>query len=233
MIRALQGTSLIEFPGKISTVLFSAGCNLTCPFCHNPELVNVSFLDKELGLSFDKVISELQAREGFIDAVVLTGGEPLLYQDNITLLKRIKNETKLAIKLDTNGTFPERLQEALQYVDLVAMDLKASPKNYYKATGGRAQFDDIKESANLIINQSDVSYEFRSTMVPGFITAEDVLILINEFAPRRIKRYALQAFRSAKTLSKELLNTPSYPKGYIEALAEKIAPLVDDVQLRV
>lgn len=233
MIRALQGTSLIEYPGKISTVLFSAGCNLTCPFCHNPELINVSFLDKELCLSFDKIICELQARDGFIDAIVLTGGEPLLYQNNVSLLERIKKETKLAIKLDTNGTYPARLKEALQYVDFVAMDLKASPENYYKATGGRARFEEVRESAELLINQSDVSYEFRSTMVPGFITAEDVLLLIDEFAPARIKRYALQAFRSEKTLSEELLNTPSYPKGYLEALAEKMVPLVDDVQLRI
>ena len=233
MIRSLQGTSLIEYPGRISSVLFTAGCNLACPFCHNPELVNVDLLDKEFSLSHDRLIDELNERSSFIDAVVLTGGEPLLYESNIDLLKRIKDETPLAVKLDTNGTYPERLKRALPYVDYVAMDLKSSPEKYILATGGRARFSSVRESAMLIINQSQVDYEFRSTMVPGIINDEDVLILLDELAPAVIKRYALQIFRSDKTLSSELEGMPSYPQGYIEALAEKMVDRVDDIQLRI
>ncbi len=138
MIRSIQGTSLIDYPGRICSVIFTAGCNLACPFCHNPELVNVDLLDSEFNLSHDTIINELIERTGFIDAVVLTGGEPLLYDSNIDLLRRIKEETTLAVKLDTNGTFPDKLKRALPFTDFVAMDLKASPENYIFATGGRA-----------------------------------------------------------------------------------------------
>lgn len=233
MIRSLQGTSLIEYPDRISSVLFTAGCNLACPYCHNPELVNVDLLDRELGLSHNDVINQLKERSSFIDAVVLTGGEPLLYQSNIDLLKRIKEETPLAIKLDTNGTFPHRLERALQFVDYVALDLKAAPENYILATGGRARFTAVRESALMLINQYEVEFEFRSTMVPGVINAEDVLSLLDEFAPAKIKRYALQVFRSEKTLSSELKGLPSYPQGYLEALSLKMVHCVQDIQLRV
>ncbi len=233
MIRSIQGTSLIEYPGKISSVIFTAGCNLACPFCHNPELVNVDLLDKEFSLSHEAILRELIEREGFIDAVVLTGGEPLLYESNIELLKRIKNETSLAIKLDTNGTYPDRLERALPFVDFVAMDLKAAPENYIFATGGRARFSAVRKSAHTLIHQTEIDYEFRSTMVPGIINQEDVLLLLDEFAPAKIKRYALQTFRSEKTLSSELTGMSSYPQGYLEAIAEKMVGRVDDIQLRV
>lgn len=233
MIRSIQGTSLIEYPGKISSVIFTAGCNLACPFCHNPELVNVDLLDKEFSLSHEEILKELTERDGFIDAVVLTGGEPLMYESNIELLRRIKTETSLAIKLDTNGTYPDRLERALPFVDFVAMDLKAAPENYIFASGGRARFSVVRKSASMLINQVEVEYEFRSTMVPGIINQDDVLLLLEEFAPARIKRYALQIFRSEKTLSSELTGMSSYPPGYIEAIAEKMVGLVDDIQLRV
>jgi len=232
LIRSIQGTSLIEYPGKISSVIFSAGCNYACPFCHNPELLNLDLLDREYSLSHDQVIRELWDREGFIDAVVLTGGEPLLYRENIELLRRIKGETSLAVKLDTNGSFPERLREALPLVDFVAMDLKASPDKYIFATGGRGGFSPVKESGILVM-ESGVDFEFRSTMVPGVITDEDVIELLTEFGPGKIKSYALQRFRSEKTLSDELRGMPSYPGGYLESLAERMSDKVEDVQLRI
>ncbi len=233
MIRSIQGTSLIDYPGRICSVIFTAGCNLACPFCHNPELVNVDLLDGEFNLSHDAILNELTERAGFIDAVVLTGGEPLLYESSIDLLRRIKEETSLAVKLDTNGTFPDRLEKALPYTDFVAMDLKASPENYIFATGGRSGFTLVRESAQILLNQSQVDYEFRSTMVPGVINKQDVINLVNEFKPARIKRYAIQMFRSEKTLSSELTGMSSYPAGYLEALAAELVDLVDDVQLRI
>ncbi len=233
MIRSLQGTSLIEYPGKISTVLFSAGCNLACPFCHNPDLVNPDLLDSTCSLSNVEVIEELKEREGFIDAVVLTGGEPLLYTENLELLKRIKKETLLLVKLDTNGTFPERLQQALPYVDFVAMDLKTSPKKYKMATGGRAGIEPVLKAAGILMEQNKVAWEFRSTMVPGIVEEQDIMELLNILGPKKIRRYAIQRFRSDKTLSRELLGTPSYPAEYLEKIAEEMAERVIDVQLRV
>lgn len=231
MIRSFQGTSLIEYPGRIASVLFSAGCNYACPFCHNPELVNVDLLDGEYSLSHDTVLENLREREGFIDAVVLTGGEPLLYERNVQLLERIGKETALSIKLDTNGSLPDMLREALKTVDYVAMDLKSSPDKYIFATGGRGGFERVRESGRLIM-ESGVDYEFRTTMVPGLVNDSDVLALLDRF-PGTIKRYALQRFRSEKTLSDELTGMPSYPGDYLEKLAEKLAPRVTEVVLRV
>ncbi len=233
MIRTLQGTSLIDYPGKISSVLFSAGCNYSCPFCHNPELVNIDLLDGQYSMTHTQIIEELIQREGFIDAVVLTGGEPLLHRENIELLRRIKGETPFSVKLDTNGSFPDRLGEALPFIDFVAMDLKASPDKYIFATGGRGSFGQVRESADLLMDQDAVDYEFRTTMVPGVINAEDVLLLLDQFAPKKVRRYALQRFRSEKTLSAELRGMPSYPSGYLEQLAGEMVSRVDDIQLRV
>ncbi len=232
MIRSIQGTSLIEFPGKIASVLFSAGCNYACPFCHNPELVNPGLLDGELSLSADEIIQDLTLRRGFIDGVVLTGGEPLFHKENIELLKRMKEETGLAIKLDTNGSYPRRLQEALPLVDYVAMDLKAAPENYIFATGGRGSWEPVAESAGLLM-ESGKPYEFRTTMVPGVVNAEDVTTLLQALKPGKPMKYVLQRFRSEKTLSDELKGMPSYPGEYLQELADSIKDLAEEVQLRV
>ncbi len=232
MIRSIQGTSLIEFPGKIASVLFSAGCNYACPFCHNPELVNPGLLDGELSISHREILEDLIQRRGFIDGVVLTGGEPLFHRDNIDLLRRIKEETGLAVKLDTNGSYPGRLAEALPVVDYVAMDLKAAPENYIFATGGRGAWEPVAESAGLLM-QSGKTYEFRTTMVPGVVNADDVINLLRTLKSGKPKKYVLQRFRSEKTLSDELKGMPSYPGEYLQELADSIRDMAEEVQLRI
>jgi len=145
LIQALTGTSLIEYPGRISSVIFIRGCNLYCPFCHNPELVLPSLLSSEYTLDVSSVISELIQRDGFIEAVSITGGEPLLFGGLEDLIDRIRSETKLLIKVDTNGTFPEKLGRIVDMVDFVAMDLKSSPSGYPAATGGKAVFESVED----------------------------------------------------------------------------------------
>lgn len=218
MIRSLTGTSLIEYPGKICSILFLSGCNLHCPFCHNPELVRPDMLDGECGLSHEQVISELKAREGFVEAVTMTGGEPLLYCGLEELTGMIKRETSLSVKLDTNGTLPHRLNGILHHVDYVAMDLKSSPRGYLRATGEKAVFADIRESIGMI--RSLPSYEFRTTMVPGIVDRDGVMEILNETG--RVNRYVLQTFHSGKTLSPEYTGLPSYSMDYLEETAEAI-----------
>ena len=150
MIRSLTGTSLIEYPEKIAAIVFIGGCNLHCPFCHNPELVRPDMLEEEFGLSHETVLSELSEREGFIEAVCITGGEPLLYNRLPELVESIRKHTSLLIKLDTNGTRPEELENILESVDYVAMDLKSSPAKYFIATGEKAVFADVRMSINII-----------------------------------------------------------------------------------
>lgn len=230
MIRSLTGTSLIEYPGKISSIVFISGCNLHCPFCHNPELVRPDLLDDEYNLSLDDVIGQLLEREGFIEAVTITGGEPLLYSGILDLVRGVKERTSLSVKIDTNGTLPRKLNEILHYIDYVAMDLKSSPRKYSRATGERAGFADVRESIGII--RSLPSYEFRTTMVPGIVDLEDVIELLGEIGC--VRRYVLQTFHSHKTLSEEFTGLPAYPREYMEKASRKLLEmgLVEEVDVR-
>ena len=221
MIRSLTGTSLIEYPEKIAAIVFIGGCNLHCPFCHNPELVRPDMLEEEFGLSHETVLKELSEREGFIEAVCITGGEPLIYSRLFELVESIRKHTSLLIKLDTNGTRPEELENILEFIDYVAMDLKSSPAKYSTATGEKAVFADISMSIDIIKTLPE--YEFRTTMVPGIVDGDDVIELLRKIAP--VKKYVLQGFHSSKTLSNDFTGMASYPKGYLEDVAENIRNL--------
>jgi pyruvate formate lyase activating enzyme len=228
LIRSFLGTSLIEYPGRISSVVFFGGCNLYCPFCHNPELVRPDLLGEQYSPGEDDILDMLSKRAGFIDGISVTGGEPLLYPGLPAFLERIKRQTGLLVKLDTNGTLPDRLRSVLPLVDYVAMDLKASPSRYMEATGGRASFGDVQESAAMIRELPDA--EFRTTMVPGLVVAEDLLAILDAVGP--VSRYALQRFRPGKTLSPDFAGIASYPADYMERAAELISPRVGEVMVR-
>lgn len=221
MIRSFFGTSIIEYPEYISAVIFIGGCNLYCPFCHNPELVIPDMFEEQDTLSQDEILDLLIKRKGFIEAVCITGGEPLLYDGIEDLVGRIKSETDFLIKIDTNGTFPEKLKRIAPSVDFIAMDLKSSPENYPKATGGKAVFDDVRESIEFI--KTFDTHEFRTTMVPDIVTSNDVISLLKEIGP--VKKYVLQIFRSGKTLSDAFTGLPSYPSDYIETTVSRIKEL--------
>ena len=231
MIQALAGTSLIEYPGKISSVVFISGCNLLCPFCHNPELVLPSLLNTEYSLDPGQVITELGEREGFIEAVAITGGEPLLFGGLVDFITGIRSATNLHIKLDTNGTLPGVLASVAGLVDYVAMDLKSSPDRYRAATGEKASFSDIEGSIAIV--KELPRYEFRTTMVPGYVTGDDVIELLQRIGP--VRRYVLQRFRSLKTLAPELTGMVSYPREYLEETVERIESLglAAEVSLRI
>ncbi len=228
MIRSFEGTSLIEYPGKIASVVFFGGCNLYCPFCHNPELVRPDLLADQYTLSADIVLDRLKARDGFIEGVSITGGEPLLSPGLSDFILSVRRETGLPVKLDTNGTLPKRLREVLDLVDYVAMDLKAAPGAYGKATGGHARFDDVVESLEMI--RALPAYEIRTTMVPGIVDKEGVERILRTHGP--FQRYVLQRFRGGKTLSDAYRDLPPYPKGYLEETARAVEPYVEEVQVR-
>jgi len=230
LIRSVTGTSLIEYPGKICSIIFISGCNLHCPFCHNPELVRPDLLEDETSISHSRVLEILGKRAGFVEAVSVTGGEPLLYRDLGELLRAIREETRLSVKLDTNGTLPGKLAELLPLVDFVAMDLKSSPSGYPEATGGGAVFADIVESAAIV--RSLPAYEFRTTMVPGLVDGEGITESLRKIG--KVRRFVLQTFHSRKTLSREYMGKPAYPKNYLEdtAGAIKEAGLAEEVEIR-
>ncbi len=188
-------------------------------------------LDEEFRLTHEEIIDQLLEREGFIEAVTITGGEPLLYSGIADLIQRIKLETCLSVKVDTNGTQPRRLKEVVHHTDYVAMDIKSSPSKYLMATGEKAVFSDIRESIDIV--KSLPVYEFRTTMVPGIVDHDDVIELLKEIG--RVKRYVLQSFHSQKTLSAEFTDMPTYPKGYLEDTVNSIKDmnLAEEVCIRL
>ncbi len=220
----IQKTSLIDFPDRIATVLFTPGCNLRCPFCHNWRIV----LDpKPPFLNEKTVLQILEKRRKYVDAVVITGGEPTIHKEIPKFLKKLK-ERGFAVKLDTNGFFPQVLEECLPNVDYVALDVKTSLEKY-----GRLG---AKDTANLlrtieILKNGKVEYEFRATVVPGFVDEEDIP-KIGEIV-KGGKRFAFQQFIPGDTLDKTFNSLKPYSPEVIVGFAETMKKYVANVILRV
>jgi pyruvate formate lyase activating enzyme len=219
----LQKTSLIDFPGRISSVLFTPRCNLSCPFCHNWRLV---IEPKGPFLSEDDALKVLEPRKKYVDAVVVTGGEPTMQTDLPGFLARLK-EKGFAVKLDTNGFFPKILEKCLSHIDYVAMDVKTSLEKYallgVKDTGGFLQ-------SVALIKEGRVDYEFRATVVPGFVDEEDIA-KIGEIV-KGAKRFAFQQFVSGDTLDKSFNKVKPYPSETIAHFAEVMKKYVNEIILR-
>ena len=171
-ICGLQKLSMVDYPGKLAATVFTGGCNLRCPFCHNALLV--TRLNESPRLDTDEVLAFLRSRRSLLDAVVLSGGAPLLQPGAADFLATVKDMGYL-VKLDTNGCYPDALEEILskKFVDYVAMDIKNS-REKYSLTVGVPNFDlaPIDESIRLI-RESGIDYEFRTTAVRQFHTAAD------------------------------------------------------------
>ena len=196
MIAGLQKMTLLDFPGKVACTVFLGGCDLRCPFCHNSDLIDgaaPTVLDDEGLLAF------LKKRQGLLDGVAFTGGEPLLRSELKELIVKIR-ALGFAVKLDTNGTHPARLRELLEekLVDYVAMDIKNSPARYGETVGvANIDLAPIRESVKLLMD-SGIPYEFRTTIVAEYHTDADILAMgewINS-APR----WFLQKFEDSGEL---------------------------------
>ncbi len=220
----IKKTSLIDFPDRIATVLFTPGCNLRCPFCHNWRIVvdpKPPFMKEET------VLQILESRKKHVDAVVITGGEPTLHKDIPKFSMRLK-ERGFDVKLDTNGFFPQVLEECLPYVDYVALDVKTSMEKY--AHLGATQTADLLRSKEILKN-TNVEHEFRTTVVPGFVDEEDV-VKIGEIV-KGGKRFAFQQFIPGDTLDKTFNNVKPYTSELIAQFAEIMEQYVGEVVLRV
>jgi pyruvate formate lyase activating enzyme len=172
-ISGLERSSLLDYPGKVSAVIFTHGCNLRCPYCHNPELVTGSFC-KKTEITQKYLFKFLKKRKGKLDGVVITGGEPLVHDDLKDLIVKIKGMDYL-VKLDTNGTYPRKLKQILKdgLVDYIAMDVKFPKSDYIKSSNRKSMSEKIVESIQIIMN-SGIEYEFRTTYVKKFHDLESV-----------------------------------------------------------
>lgn len=199
LLGGFQKLTLIDYPGKIATTVFTVGCSFRCPFCHNPELV----LSPGVSSNVEKEFFEfLEKRKGKLEGVCITGGEPTIQPDLTDFIKKIRN-LGYFVKLDTNGSRPDVVRNIIKekLADFIAMDIKGTPEKYKETTGGKADIERIKLSVDLIKN-SGIPYEFRTTVVPGIHEESD----FDEIAKwiGGSMAYYLQAYQETKILDPNL-----------------------------
>ena len=226
-IQGLQKLTLLDYPGHTACTVFTGGCNLRCPFCHNAPLVldpngNAPFTEEEIFALLDK-------RKGILDGVAVTGGEPLLQKDIGDFLRQVKDRG-FAVKLDTNGFFPDRLEALLRngLVDYAAMDVKNRPEKYALTCGLESVDLAAVEKSMRLLTESGIEYEFRTTVVKEYHTAEDIEAIARWI--KGAKRYFLQAFKD----SGEILSggCSGCTEDELREMARRAAPCVELCELR-
>jgi len=227
-IGAVQRFSLIEYPGKISAIIFCQGCNFRCPYCYNRELV-LPELFQPLLLEED-ILDFLAKRRGKLEAVTITGGEPALQPDLNSFISRLKGMEYL-VKVDTNGSIPIVLEEWIQsrLVDYIAMDIKGPLDKYGEITRSGIDPDKILQSIGILM-ASGVDYEFRTTVVQSLLTGDDILKIARLIAGA--KRYALQRFLASKTLDDSFMDKRTFSDEAFDLLTAEIRPFVKSLILR-
>jgi pyruvate formate lyase activating enzyme len=218
-IGGFQKTSLLDYPDRISAIVWTSGCNFRCPFCYNK---NLALGAAELFLP-EEILSFLSKRKALLEGVVISGGEPFLQDDLVDFIKKIK-DMRLLVKIDTNGTFPERLNELLeqQLVDYVAMDVKAPKKKYSQLTGTKIDITKIEASIDLLKTKAP-AYEFKTTYVPDLLTKEDIIEIAQWL--NGADAYFLQQFKVKVPLVSSLLETKiPYPGEYLLDTLKEIRP---------
>ncbi len=226
LIKGFTGTTLIDFPGRVASIIFVGGCNFRCPFCHNADLV-LSFSELPT-IEEGEVLEKLKKRKGFIDGVEITGGEPLIYTKIDEFMKKIK-ALGFELKLDTNGYFPDRLERILKdsLADYIAIDVKTSPEKYDYAVGKKIDFSRIKESIEITMEKAK-EYEFRTTAAPKIVELDD-FYKIGELIEGAML-YAIQEFRPVKTISPEFMRIKPYPHEFLveaKRISERYAKRVE------
>lgn len=241
-IGGLQKFTLIDYPGKIAAVVFLAGCNFRCPFCHNAELVTYNKNNYQNKLSKKEVLKFLSSRKGDLDGVCITGGEPTLQPGLIEFIKEIRKMGFL-VKIDTNGSYPLVIKNLLEnkLVDYWAMDIKTAPEKYKMVIGGKKNIENVgnenlrslqkklKKSIELIV-LSKVEYEWRTTVAPTVVDKNDIVKMIEwlkKIHPSALKnanRYTLQQFRPDKTLDPAFQKIKPYSDDKLKKMADLLKP---------
>ena len=229
LISGLQKLTLLDFPGTVSCTVFTGGCNFRCPFCHNASLVLPERLKGDPD-GVETVLDFLRKRQGLLEGVAVTGGEPLLHADIGDFLRRV-HALGYRIKLDTNGSFPDRLRELIEegLVDRVAMDIKNDPALYAATSGLRAlDLSAIERSKELLL-EGKIEYEFRTTVVKGLHTRESLREAARWIAGAR--EYYLQQYRDSGNLIRPE-GLSAFSDEEMRALCAAVAEIVPTVRLR-
>ncbi|MEA3255329.1 MAG: anaerobic ribonucleoside-triphosphate reductase activating protein [Candidatus Altiarchaeota archaeon] len=222
-IGGLQQLSLIDYPRRLSCIIFTMGCNLRCPYCYNPDLVKETAAE----IPEEYIFKFLDERKDLLDAVVITGGEPTIHPDLPEFMEKIKTKGFL-IGLETNGTNPEMLEKLLEdgLVDYIGMDIKAPLEKYKEIAGVEINPEKLRKSIRIVMN-SQREYEFRTTCYPK-LKEEDFqgIFRLIEGA----KKYTLQQFSPERTLAE---SPKPYPQEFLKGLKEKARKHFTEVNLRL
>lgn len=227
-IKGIQKTSMIDYPGKMSSVLFLPRCPFRCGFCYNIDLV--TGWEKLDTIDEREVLNFLKDRKKWLEGVSVTGGEPTVHKDLPDFLRKVK-ELGYAVKLDSNGSNPYMLEGLIKegLVDYIAMDVKGPKERYDEICGVKVNIKLIEMSIELI-RGSGLEYEFRTTAVPGLIGTEDIR-KVGEWL-KGAKRYYIQQFFPRKTLDVAFENARPYKKEVLQEMLEAAKPFFEKVEIR-
>ena len=229
LVSGFQKNSFIDYPGKIASVVFLGGCNFRCYYCHNSSILCAS----SNRLNFDLVLDELKQQIGFVDGVVITGGEPTLHPKLVQIVKAIKR-LGLLVKLDTNGTNSGLLKRLIDkcLIDFVAMDVKAPIKRYADIVCVKVNTDEIQRSVDFLIEQAtthNVNYMFRTTLAP-VLNADDILAIGKLISGA--KTFQLQQFVPNDFSNSHKTVLLPYTVEQAKEFAQLIQPHVEEVLMR-
>ena len=226
-IKGLEKFAPKDFPGHISTTFFIGGCNFRCPYCHNAQLVLEP--GKLPSYPMDYVLGYLDSRDGWLEGVCVTGGEPLMHEDLDVLLQVIKDRDYL-VKVDTNGSFPLRLKGLIdrRIVDHVAIDIKTSPQKYAEAVKAPFDFDSILESVSLVV-ESGLNHTIRLTAVPNLVDEADIEEIGGLL--KDVRRFQIQQYSPEGALDPEFRKLAPYPAEKIEELAARARRFFEQVNV--
>lgn len=207
----LHKTTFIDFPGEVAATLFLRGCNLRCPYCHNPSLVDIKTETGDF-LSWQEIDLFLNKRKNLLGGICVSGGEPLMQPALPELIDRI-HHYGLKVKIDTNGTFPKILKKLK--VEYIAMDLKTVPEKYHLLVPGKDKTKEVKESVRYIIN-SGIPHEFRTTAVPEIVDLDDLRKMAKLI--KGCDKFKINIFRPGQTLDESY--TKTYPADYLGEMVQ-------------
>ncbi len=225
--------STIDYPDNVCAVVYTCGCPFRCPWCHNKDLVLCKNCN-DVGI--DWIVSQLK-QNFLINSVCITGGEPLMQKDTINLVKEIKNKTKLHVKIDTNGFYPESLKEALPFLDFVSIDIKAALNENYEDVVGLPAGNNIAEKVKQSLNtlkKFKKPKEARTTIVPGLIDSkQDIMNIAKDIKDVKFNIYTLQQFREKTTINPEFEKLPSPKREEILKLGRIAKKELPEVKVRI
>jgi len=231
-IGGIQKLTLLDYPEKTAAIIFVAGCNFRCGFCHNPQFVDPKSVAeiKDFLIPEEKFFKFLETRKGLLDGIVVSGGEPTIFPDLPEFMRKIKEQGFLT-KLDTNGTNPEMIKKLLdeKLVDFIAMDLKMTPEKYEEIVGVKVDAKKIKESIEIILN-SKIPHEFRTTVLREFHDEVEIAGIAKLI--KGADKFALQNFRNEKTLDPKFHEFHEFTHAELEKFKTMAEKFVESVEVR-